>query len=119
MDPSPGNLLPAIEEDTFGLMFSMQVDGRYTTVKHDDRLTFEHCGTAISNPCRDESTTVTVDPRRYGFTEVDGHQSVLRRDLEGGEYLLLSEVCNDQYARLSRCDSTGQVLFYCYLEDVP
>lgn len=115
----PDNQVYGTEEDTFGLMFILQADGSYAAVEHGELLTFEHGGSAIANPCSDESSTVTVNPRSYGFSEVAGQQIALRRDLDGGEYLLLTDHDNSQFARLSRCDGTGQVLAYCFLADVP
>ncbi|MEW4396963.1 hypothetical protein ABZR34_31210 [Pseudomonas paraeruginosa] len=107
------------EEDTFGLMFTLQADGSYATAEHSDLLTFEHGGSSIANPCRDESSTVTVDPHRYNFREVSGLEAALRLDLEDGEYLLLTGYDTPQFARLSRCDGTGQIMAYCFLADVP
>jgi len=116
---SPDNLATTTELDTFGLMFRLQADGSYETVEHGDMLVFEHGGFAIVNPCCDESSTEAVDPRHYGFREVAGPQAAFRRELEGSDYLLLTDLESPLTARLSRCDSTGRVLAYCFLADVP
>ncbi|HGA2320482.1 TPA: hypothetical protein ACIRVE_005098 [Pseudomonas putida] len=109
----------AAELDTFGLMFCLQADGSYAATEHGDLMTFEHKGCAITNPCCDESSTVTVDPRRYGFTDTESAKEALRRELDGGNYLLLTDLECPQSARLSRCDGAGRVLAYCFLADVP
>lgn len=109
------------EADNFGLMFCLQQDGSYATTEHDiSLLSFEHGGMTITNPCQDESTVVSVDPRYYGFREVNyGAGAALRYDLEGGEFLLLTYLGDLEPARLSRCNSSGMVIAYCFLADVP
>lgn len=108
------------EVDTFGLMFRRRaVDGSYVAVPHGRLLVFQHRGVAVRNPCCDPSTINKVDPSYYGFRKLEGSQVCFRRELGAGNYLLLTDVESPQAARLSRCNRDGQVVAYCFLEDVP
>ncbi|MNJ48732.1 hypothetical protein D3C77_439330 [compost metagenome] len=125
----PQNATQSQPQDCFGLMFSTSPDGGLAAHPHDAAvLSFEYNGMAITNPCLDESTVASADPRGYGFVEAKiGAVTALRLDLPDGDFLMLSDELGLQLpdaasiltTRFSRHTSDGLLQAYCFIGDIP
>lgn len=91
-------------------------------------LSFSHGKFEIFCPLMDESATVHIDPRRYGFSETRTAQGkALRLNVENGHYLLLTDSTGTNTPDLqhpddslfSRFSATGELLATCAVRDIP
>jgi hypothetical protein len=91
-------------------------------------LAFSDDGEEIRDPFLSPCGRFQVDPRQYGFAEwaTGGGCKALRRELDGGHYLLLTDESgldlpdpgDASSALLGRYDENGEELLVCRIADV-